>query len=148
MELVGEELNAGTVSWTRSSNSVDAVFSPALSFLRVLSEVSAVISGIKHAVACLHPTLARMAEYYFNIQGKRFRPLLILLLSRALLSHGLYLGTLSSSSSVLLSSLFPSIGSLSLSWMNSSLSREYRRGQVEYDGDDPAAEAPDARGDH
>jgi len=43
--------------------------------------------NIRSIIATQHPVLAAIAQYYFDLKGKRIRPVVILLLSRALWHH-------------------------------------------------------------
>ena len=54
-------------------------------FLLVSHEMSNLAKSIASMIGSGHPTLNRVSSYYFEAEGKNVRPLIVLLLSKALL---------------------------------------------------------------
>lgn len=75
-------------SWTTAVNTAELLVQPQQSFKDPFSIVSGEMSSLLKNIASLissgHPMLNKVASYYFELEGKNVRPLIVLLLSKLL----------------------------------------------------------------
>ncbi len=80
--------NRSKSSWTTAIETAAKLVTPSMILKDPISlvshEMSQLASNIGTLIGSGHPTLNRISAYYFESQGKKIRPLLVLLLSRAL----------------------------------------------------------------